>query len=73
MMHIVSLGKFPEAGRDWRWSECGAIGRTAVPSIAYSLMAEMQEENHGGELTAEQEVTARDVTGIAYAGVSHLL
>ncbi|TCD68726.1 hypothetical protein EIP91_010010 [Steccherinum ochraceum] len=46
-----------------------AAGR-AIPSVAYNLMAQMQEENQGLDLSEEQVRTARDVAGIAYAGAA---
>lgn len=43
---------------------------TAIPSVTYSLIKQMQEENLGqGGLTAEQDTIARNITSNAYTGM----
>lgn len=40
----------------------------AIPSVAYNLIRQMQDEREGGDLTEEQDKIARSVAGVAYAG-----
>ncbi|TCD67843.1 hypothetical protein EIP91_011905 [Steccherinum ochraceum] len=46
-----------------------AEGR-AVPSVAYSLVRQLQGEKPDLDLTPEQDVLARNVTAVAYAGAA---
>lgn len=42
----------------------------AIPSVSYSLIRQMEAENASSERSFKNDQIARDVTGIAYAGLS---